>query len=47
MPDILFSSWDGVVTDNRGRPEAEWQELSGLNLPLEFQKGRKIKAFVG
>jgi formate dehydrogenase beta subunit len=47
MADILFSSWGGVVTDNRGRSETERQGLSGLNLPLEFDEGRKIKAFVG
>ena len=25
MTDILFSSWGGVVTDNRGKPEADRQ----------------------
>jgi len=47
MTDILFSSWGGVVTDNRGKPEAERQAVAGLSLPLEFDKERKIKAFVG
>jgi formate dehydrogenase beta subunit len=47
MTDILFSSWGGVVTDNRGKPEAERQPVAGLNLPLEFDKERKIKAFMG
>jgi len=47
MTDILFSSWGGVVTDNRGKPEAEKQPVSVLNLPLEFDKERKIKAFIG
>jgi formate dehydrogenase beta subunit len=47
MTDILFSSWGGVVTDNRGKSEAEKQPISALNLPLEFDKERKIKAFVG
>ena len=47
MSDILFSSWGGVVTDNRGKPEAERQTAPGLNLPLEFDKERKIRAFVG
>jgi formate dehydrogenase beta subunit len=46
MTDILFSSWSGVVTDNRGKPEAERQPAA-LNLPLEFDKETKIKAFIG
>ena len=47
MIDILFSSWGGVVTDNRGIPEAERQPVSALNLPLEFDKERKVRAFIG
>lgn len=47
MTDILFSSWGGGVVDNRGKPEAERQPVPGLNLPAEFDKDRKIKAFVG
>lgn len=47
MTDILFSSWGGVVTDNRGRPEAERRPPAALQLPLEFDKERKIKAFLG
>jgi len=47
MTDILFSSWGGVVTDNRGKPEAERQPVSALSLPLELDKEKKIKAFIG
>ena len=47
MIDILFSSWGGVVTDNRGKAEADRQAVPNLNLPLEFDKGKEIKAFVG
>ncbi|MGA2517034.1 MAG: FAD-dependent oxidoreductase [Thermodesulfobacteriota bacterium] len=47
MTDILFSSWGGVVTDNRGKPEVERQPVSALNLPLEFDKERKVRAFIG
>src|SRR4030065_1848115 len=47
MTDILFSSWGGVVTDNRGKPETERQPVSALNLPLELDKEQKIKAFIG
>ena len=47
MTEILFSSWGGVVIDNRGKPEAERKPVSTINLPLEFDKERKIKAFIG
>ena len=47
MTDILFSSWGGVVTDNRGKPEAQRQPVFALNLPLEFDKERKVRAFIG
>ena len=47
MTDVLFSSWGGVVTDNRRKPEAERQPVAALDLPLEFDKERKIKAFIG
>ena len=47
MTDILFSSWGGVVTDNRGKPEVERQPVSAPNLPPEIDKERKVKAFIG
>ncbi len=47
MTDILFSSWGGVITDNRGRPETERQAAPNLDLPIEFDQEQKIKAFVG
>ncbi len=47
MTDILFSSWGGVVTDNRGKPDSERQPIANLSLPLEFEKDKKIKAFIG
>jgi len=47
MADLLFSSWGGVITDNREKPEADRQAVSNLNLPLEFDQEKKIKAFVG
>jgi formate dehydrogenase (NADP+) beta subunit len=46
MTDILFSSWGGKVTDNRGRPESERQDVP-VTLPLEFDKDKRVKAFVG
>jgi formate dehydrogenase beta subunit len=47
MTDILFSSWGGVITDNRGKLETERKPVSALNLPLELDKEKKIKAFIG
>jgi formate dehydrogenase beta subunit len=47
MTDILFSSWGGVITDNREKPDSERQTIPGLNLPVEFDQDKKIKAFIG
>jgi len=47
MTDILFSSWGGVIIDNRGKPEGERKVIPNLNLPLEFDKEQKIRAFIG
>ncbi len=47
MTDILFSSWGGVIKDNRGKLESERQPLSNLTLPLEFDQDKKIRAFIG
>ncbi|MCX8118838.1 MAG: FAD-dependent oxidoreductase [Desulfobacterota bacterium] len=47
MAGILFSSWGGVVVDNRGRPETEWSPLPNLTLPVQFDRERPIKAFIG
>ncbi len=47
MTDILFSSWGGAVVDNRGKPETERAPIPNLNLPLEFDKEKKIRAFIG
>ncbi|MBM4348841.1 MAG: dihydropyrimidine dehydrogenase subunit A [Deltaproteobacteria bacterium] len=47
MTDILFSSWGGAVVDNRGKPEAERAPIPSLNLPLEFEKEKKVRAFIG
>src|SRR5512139_1148193 len=47
MTDILFSSWGGVITDNRGKAEADRQAPPNLALPLDFDQEKKIKAFIG
>jgi formate dehydrogenase (NADP+) beta subunit len=47
MTDISFSSWGGVVTDNRRKPDSEKKPIPNLNLPVEFDQEKKIKAFIG
>lgn len=47
MKDIIFSSWGEMVVDNRGKPEVERIPVTNINLPLEFEKNRKINAFIG
>jgi formate dehydrogenase beta subunit len=47
MTDILFSSWGNIVVDNRNKPSHERAEISNLNLPIDFDKDRKIRAFIG
>ncbi|MFQ6079293.1 MAG: FAD-dependent oxidoreductase, partial [Thermodesulfobacteriota bacterium] len=47
MADIVFSSWQGRVVDNRGKSQEEFEEVPGLNLPLDYDGERWIKAFMG
>ncbi len=47
MTGILFSSWGGVVVDNRGKPDSEWVPIPNLTLPVDYDRGRPIKAFIG
>jgi formate dehydrogenase beta subunit len=47
MTGIVFSSWQGEVIDNRGKAEEEAALPKRLTIPDEFQKGEKIRAFMG
>ena len=47
MADIVFSSWHGRVVDNRGKPQEEFEEVPGLNLPSGYDGEGRIKAFMG
>ncbi len=42
---VLFSSWDGKIVDNRGKPKESWDEVQ-VNLPAEAL-GEKVRAFFG
>ncbi|MHB8111378.1 MAG: FAD-dependent oxidoreductase [Syntrophorhabdaceae bacterium] len=45
MADVIFSSWQGEMIDNRGKP-SEPGALK-VKLPAEFDKGLPVKAFMG
>jgi formate dehydrogenase beta subunit len=47
MGDIVFSSWHGQIVDNRGRPQEEFEEVPGFNLPSDYDGEGRIKAFMG
>jgi formate dehydrogenase (NADP+) beta subunit len=47
MAAVIFSSWQGEVVDNRGKPESAFAAAGRLDLPEEFCKGETIKAFMG
>ncbi len=42
---VLFSSWEGNIVDNRGKPKEEWEDAP-VKLP-ESVFGDKIRAFFG
>jgi len=47
MTDILFSSWGGVVVDNRGKEPGEYEEVENVSLPSQFTEDENIKALIG
>ena len=47
MADVLFSSWQGELIDNRGKSKEEFAAPKRLKLPDEFTAGEPIRAFVG
>ncbi len=46
MSEILFSTWQGELIDNRNRPKDEWSE-SGFKLPIEYDSNKPSRAFIG
>ncbi|MGE4295477.1 MAG: FAD-dependent oxidoreductase [Campylobacterales bacterium] len=42
----LFSTWRGVLIDNRQKEKESWQ-ASELKLPLQFSENRPARAFIG
>jgi NADPH-dependent glutamate synthase beta subunit-like oxidoreductase len=47
MKDILFSSWEGQVVDNRGREAAAFDPVTNVQLPEFFKPGKSLMALAG
>ncbi len=43
---VLFSSWQDVVVDNRGKPQDSWDDAK-VKLPESYDSVRKMTAFMG
>jgi formate dehydrogenase beta subunit len=47
VKDLLFSSWQGQIIDNRGKEPKDFESLDQVTLPEVFKPGEKIKALMG
>jgi len=43
---VYFSTWNGELINNIGKPQEEWEE-SAYNLPASYDSHRESKAFIG
>jgi len=43
---VYFSTWNGELVNNIGKPQEEWEE-SAYNLPAQYDDHRDSKAFIG
>jgi formate dehydrogenase beta subunit len=43
---VYFSTWNGELVNNVGKPQEEWEE-SAYNLPATYDDHRDSKAFIG
>ena len=46
MSKVYFSTWNGELINNIGKPQEEWEE-SAYNLPASYDSHRESKAFIG
>ncbi|NPA59920.1 MAG: formate dehydrogenase, partial [Epsilonproteobacteria bacterium] len=46
MSKVYFSTWNGELINNIGKPQEEWEE-SAYNLPATYDENRDSKAFIG
>lgn len=47
MKDLLFSSWQNRVVDNRGKELDAYEPVDNVALPEYFKQDQKIKALIG
>jgi NADPH-dependent glutamate synthase beta subunit-like oxidoreductase len=47
MRDIIFSSWEGQVVDNRGKEAQAFSTVENVQLPEFFKPDQKIRALAG
>ena len=47
MNNILFSSWGGLIIDNRGKEPQTYESVDHVTLPEYFDDKAKIKAVMG
>lgn len=47
MGNIIFSSWQGQMIDNRGKELKDFAPADQITLPEYFKPGKKIKAMMG
>jgi len=47
VKDVLFSSWQGQIVDNRGKELKDFSSVDQVTLPEYFKPGEKIKAMIG
>ncbi len=47
MADVIFSSWQGELLDNRGKAKDAYAIPKKAKLPPEFEKGVPVRAFMG
>lgn len=46
MANVIFSSWQGMIIDNRGKAREEYTPLQ-VKLPAELEKDVPVRAFMG
>ena len=46
MSQVVFSTWQGELIDNRDKPSEEWGQ-SAFKLPEDYTADRRSKAFIG
>ncbi len=47
MEEIVFSTWQGELVDNRAAAEGDRKQPGNVKLPPEFAPGERVRAFMG